>query len=42
MPFLTLLLLADLQVCWGAPHITCFDAADDFALQSKIRQSWGR
>jgi hypothetical protein len=42
MPFLTLLLLADLQVCWSAPHITWFDEADDFALQTKIRQPWGR
>jgi sporulation protein YlmC with PRC-barrel domain len=39
---LTLVLLTDPQVFWDAPHITYIDEADDFALQSKMRQYWGR
>jgi len=42
MLFLMLVLLADPQVFWGVPHITCYDEADDFVLQSKMRQFWGR
>jgi sporulation protein YlmC with PRC-barrel domain len=39
---LTLLLLTDPKVFWEAPRITNVDEADDFAIQSKIRQYWGR
>jgi len=39
---LTLLLLTDPQVFWDAPRITSLDEADDFALQSKMRQYWDR
>ena len=39
---LTLVLLTDPQVFWDAPRITSIDEADDFALQSKMRQYWGR
>jgi sporulation protein YlmC with PRC-barrel domain len=39
---LTLVLLADPQVFWDAPRITTVDEADDFALQSKMRQYWDR
>jgi sporulation protein YlmC with PRC-barrel domain len=39
---LTLVLLTDPQVFWDALHITHIDEADDFALQSKMRQYWGR
>jgi hypothetical protein len=42
MPFLALVRLNDPQVFWGAPHVTCIGEADDFALQSKMRQYWGR
>ena len=39
---LTLVLLADPQLFWDAPRITSIDEADDFALQSKMRQYWDR
>jgi sporulation protein YlmC with PRC-barrel domain len=39
---LTLVLLTDPQVFWDAPQISRIDEADDFALQSKMRQYWGR
>ena len=39
---LTLVLLADPQIFWDAPRITSVDEADDFALQSKMRQYWDR
>ncbi len=39
---LTLVLLADSKVFSDAPHITSAGEADDFALQSKMRQYWGR
>lgn len=39
---LTLVLLTDPQVFWGAPRITSIDEADDVALQSKMRQYWDR
>jgi len=39
MRFLALM-LTDLQVFYGAPHITCFDKGDNFALQSMMRQYW--
>jgi sporulation protein YlmC with PRC-barrel domain len=39
---LTLVLLADSNVFWDAPHITTAGEADDFTLQSKMRQYWGR
>ncbi|MBE3037402.1 MAG: PRC-barrel domain-containing protein [Chloroflexi bacterium] len=39
---LTLVLLAQPAVFWDAPRITSVDQADDFALQAKMRQYWGR
>jgi sporulation protein YlmC with PRC-barrel domain len=39
---LTLVLLAQPAVFWGAPTIASADQADDFALQAKMRQYWGR
>ena len=39
---LTLVLLTDPKLFWEAPHITSVDGADDFAMQSKMRQYWGR
>jgi sporulation protein YlmC with PRC-barrel domain len=39
---LTLVLLAQPAVFWAAPHITSVDGADDFAMQSKMRQYWGK
>ena len=39
---LTLVLTADPQVFWDAPRITSIEEADDFALQSKMRQYWDR
>jgi len=39
---LTLVLLTDPRVFWDAPRITSVDEADDFELQSKMRQYWGR
>jgi hypothetical protein len=39
---LSLVLLADSKLFWDAPHITGVGEADDFALQSKMRQYWGR
>jgi len=39
---LTLVLLDDPRVFWDAPRITSVDGADDFSLQSKMRQYWGR
>ncbi len=39
---LTLVLTADPQVFWDAPRINNIEEADDIALQSKMRQYWGR
>ena len=39
---LTLVLLTEPKVFWEAPRITNADEADDFALQRKMRQYWGR
>lgn len=39
---LTLILLSDPQVFWDAPRITSIEEADDFALQSKMRQYWDK
>ncbi len=39
---LTLVLLSDPQLFWDAPRITSVDGVDDLALQSKMRQYWGR
>jgi len=39
---LTLVLLTDPQVFWEAARITSVDEADNFALQSKMRQYWDR
>ena len=39
---LTLVLLTEPQVFWEAPRISSVDEADDFEMQSKMRQYWGR
>jgi sporulation protein YlmC with PRC-barrel domain len=39
---LTLVLTSDPQVFWDAPRITSIEEADDFALQSEMRQYWDR
>ena len=39
---LTLVLLTDPQSFWDAPRITIIEEADDLAMQSKMRQHWGR
>ena len=39
---LTLVLTADPQVFWDAPRITSLEEADDFELQSKMRNYWDR
>jgi sporulation protein YlmC with PRC-barrel domain len=39
---LTLVLLTEPKVFWEAPRISSVDEADDLALQSKMRQYWGR
>ncbi len=39
---LTLVLLTDPRLFWDAPRITNVDGADDFTMQSKMRQYWGR
>jgi sporulation protein YlmC with PRC-barrel domain len=39
---LTLVLLTNPKVFWDAPRITNVEGADDFAMQSKMRQYWGR
>jgi sporulation protein YlmC with PRC-barrel domain len=39
---LTLVLLAQPAVFWGAPTIASADQADDFSLQAKMRGYWGR
>ena len=39
---LTLVLTADPQVFWDAPRITSLAEADDFALQSEMRNYWDR
>jgi sporulation protein YlmC with PRC-barrel domain len=39
---LTLVLLAQPAAFWAAPRVTSVDQADDFSLQAKMRQYWGR
>jgi sporulation protein YlmC with PRC-barrel domain len=39
---LSLVLLTEPKVFWDAPRIDSVDEANDFALQSKMRQYWGR
>lgn len=39
---LTLVLLGEPTLFWDAPRITSVDEADDFAMQGKMRQYWGK